>query len=185
MKIGILGGSFDPIHNGHLYIAEKAKELLGLDFVIFIPAACPPHKIGLQASNEDRFYMTKTATENHNSFICSDIELNRTGKSYTADTLSELHKQYPKSEFYLIVGADMANDIKNWRRYDEIAKLAAPVTFMRNGYDICNEDITILNSELIDISSTEIRRRVKNNEDISGLVPEQVAKYIKERGIYR
>jgi len=185
-KNGILGGSFDPIHNGHLYIAKKAKELLQLDKVIFVPAARPPHKENQTLTNNNyRLEMITLGIENYPDFIISNIELIRAGKNYTVDTIPILQQLYPNSEFYLIIGADMANDIKNWHRADELLQMVMPVTFERPGYTITNNDVKVLSADLIDVSSTKIRDKVRRDEDISGLVPETVAEFIKDRRLYK
>jgi len=184
-KLGIFGGSFDPIHNGHIYIASLAFELLGLEKVVFIPAALPPHKQSLASSGVDRFEMARIATASDIRFTVSDIELKREGKSYTIDTVKKFEKLYEGYEFYLIIGADMANDFKNWYKADELSELITPVSVKRSGHEITDSNILTLEIPPIDVSSTEVRDRVKSGQDISDLVPKDVENYIKQKGLYK
>ena len=184
-RLGIFGGSFDPIHNGHLYIASLAFELLGLEQVVFIPAALPPHKQALASSGEERFEMAKIATAHDSRFSVSDIELKREGKSYTIDTVKEFKKNYEGHELYLIIGADMANDFKNWYKADELFKLVKPVSVKRSGHEIESSNILTLEIPPINVSSTEVRDKVRAEQDISDLVPPDVEKYIIQKGLYK
>ncbi len=200
-RIGIIGGSFDPVHLGHLIIAQDAAERLELSGVVFVPAAIPPHKQHLQqASAGHRVNMLKLATEADLRFSVSDIEIARGGISYTFETLCSLRTQYPNDELVLIVGADTLVDLHNWYRIDELIDLCEVASFLRPGESIV-EDIAdkillsevhkekllrnIIEAHLVEISSTEVRMRVAEGLGIRYLVPPEVEMYICEHGLYR
>jgi nicotinate-nucleotide adenylyltransferase len=191
-KIGILGGTFDPIHLGHLVLAEQVKEKLQLDQVIFMPSASPPHKTKRKLSSaKDRFQMTKLALENNPTFLVSDIELNRGGLSYTVDTLKQLKKQYPDSEIYFLTGSDVLNEIQTWKDPEQIYKLVKVVIAIRPGFDSFDSKNHFAKKSIIvpitgiDISSTQIRERVKKKQSIKYLVPAKVEEYIKKKKLYQ
>jgi nicotinate-nucleotide adenylyltransferase len=191
-KIGILGGTFDPIHLGHLVLAEQVKEKLGLDKVIFIPSASPPHKSKRKLSPaKDRFHMTKLALESNSTFLVSDIELKRKGLSYTVETLKQLKKQYPDSEIYFLTGSDVLDEIHTWKNPEQIYKLAKVVIAIRPGFDSFDSKNHFAKKSMIvpitsvDISSTQIRERVKKEQSIKYLVPAKVEEYIKKKRLFR
>ncbi|MBQ7739708.1 MAG: nicotinate (nicotinamide) nucleotide adenylyltransferase [Eubacterium sp.] len=196
MRIGIFGGAFNPVHNGHLQLMNSYLEALGLDRIILIPTSDPPHKSGKGlVPEEDRLNMLRLVTSNNPIYEVSDLEFRREGKSYTYHTLCQLRRLYPLDEFYLIIGSDQYLTFETWYRADDILKMVTVCTMARNGddyeklLDYKNENKNMKNTvisdfEVVEISSSNIRERVKKRESISGLVPEKVEKYIKEHGLY-
>lgn len=200
-KIGLFGGSFDPIHIGHLIIAQDAVDQLGLSEVIFIPAAVPPHKQHLdRASAEDRLNMVEAAVDSNALFSVSDAELKRGGVSYTFDTVTTIAEKEQDAELVLIIGSDTLVDLHNWYKIDELAELCEFASFMRPGESDPKEirrkielapdlkERVISNtfeSRMIGISSSEIRRRTAEGAGIRYLVPEAVEQYILKHGLYR
>ena len=200
LKIGICGGTFDPIHLGHLAIAELVRCELNLDKVLFIPTGMPPHKDLNAVTNPiHRLNMVKCAIEGNEYFEAVDIEVKREGYTYTVDTLKELHQIYPHgTSFYYIIGADVVMDLLTWKRPEEVFVLTKFAAVMRSGYldnDFLERikimrkrfDIDILSVEvpLIEISSTFIRERVNNNQSVKYLVSHCVDAYIKDNHLYR
>lgn len=190
--LGVLGGTFDPIHVGHLVLAEQVREKFQLERVIFIPSASPPHKTEQKLSlAEDRFEMTKLALEGSPFFFVSDIELKREGLSYTVETLRELKELYRDSEIYFLTGSDVLNEITTWRNPEEIYRLAKIVIGIRPGFDKFDPEnhfakkSIIIDITGIDISSTQIREKVSKGESIKYLVPSKVEEYIKNRNLYK
>lgn len=196
--LGILGGTFDPIHLGHLQMAEAVHESMQLEQIIFIPAYVAPHKVGLDfAPATDRFAMTKLAVEHYDNFSVSDIELCRSGVSYTIDTLRELHCLYPDKKLYFIIGADSVVQLHTWNNIEEMMQLATFVGAGRPGYEgvmeevvkhlgeQAREHILLLDTPEYDISSTEIRTRIHQGKNLTGLVPEVVEQYIYKHGLYQ
>lgn len=199
-KIGIMGGTFDPIHYGHLVTAEAAREKFCLDKVIFVPSGNPPHKKNKEISpGIDRVNMTVLATANNPYFEVSDIELKREGYTYTVDTLREFIKIYGENtRFYFITGADAVIEILTWKDVSTILKLCSIVSAYRPGSDldkfismvdelerVHRSNIHLIEVPALAISSTEIRQRVKNGITIKYLLPEKVEKYILEKGLYK
>ncbi|MCH5320813.1 MAG: nicotinate (nicotinamide) nucleotide adenylyltransferase [Eubacterium sp.] len=199
MKIGIFGGAFNPIHNGHLALAENYYESLHLDKIIFIPTSIPPHKTAdYLVSQNDRLEMVRLATQDNSSFEVSDIEFHRQGKSYTYDTLLSVKELYPDSEIYLIIGADQFLTFHLWYKYKEILDMVTLCTSARENeqekqelYDYAKsldglekDKYFIANYPVIRFSSSEIRDKIKNGEEISALVPKRVCEYIFEKGLY-
>ncbi|OGG51415.1 MAG: nicotinate (nicotinamide) nucleotide adenylyltransferase [Candidatus Handelsmanbacteria bacterium RIFCSPLOWO2_12_FULL_64_10] len=192
-RVGLLGGVFDPVHNGHLIAAEAAREACGLRRVMFIPASDPPHKryIGL-ASAQARAEMVRLAIQDHPCFELSPIELRRAGPSYTVDTLSELRQTLGENVgLFLIIGADNVTEIGAWHRPDRILSLATVVVVRRPGATPDRADPALtrgmhfVETPFIEISSTDIRRRVREGRSIRYLVPREVEKYIHEHELYR
>jgi len=188
MKIGILGGTFNPIHIGHLILAEEAREKLGLDEVIFVPAYLPPHKDnGDIASAIDRFKMAKLAIKGNRHFCVSDIEIKRSGRSYTIDTIKEFKNRYPDEELYFIIGSDLLNYLEGWKDLGEILKIVKFITATRPGYPLekIPSYISTLGIRAVDISGFEIRDCVKQNKSFRYLVPDAVYKYILKKKLYK
>jgi len=198
MKIGILGGTFDPIHNGHLKIAEAARKKLGLNEVYFMPAAKTPLKEGISISAvEHRVKMVRLAIAGKPRFKLSTIELDRPGLSYTADTIAELRKQLgAETELYFIIGWDSLSQFARWREPARIIRMCRLVAVPRPGYTMpdakaleaaipgMSESLIVLDNPEIAISATEIRERVARGQSIRRLVPEEVAGYIQKNGLY-
>lgn len=185
-KIGILGGTFDPIHMGHLLIADGVRTFLKLDEVLFIPCFLPPHKSAKNlASAKHRVKMVELAIKDYPYFKISTIEIERGGKSYTIDTLKELHKLYKgKAKFYFIIGSDNLGDLKNWKSIDELKNLCQFVAVARSGYKKRYPGVKILNLPTLPISSTDIRLLIRNGKPIEYLVPSKVKRYIYKNRLY-
>ncbi len=200
-RIGILGGTFNPIHMGHLIMAEEVCKHHHLSKVIFIPAYTPPHKYvdGLTDARH-RYQMVKEAINENNKFEISDLEIRREGKSYTIDTVHEILGHYGEEcEVFLIIGADSLNELELWKDIKKLSQLCHFVIINRPGFstdasprlaeligDVNILDIEKLRIEIepVGISSTDIRRRINDGIGIKGLVPECVEAYIKEYGLY-
>ncbi|MFH1622697.1 MAG: nicotinate-nucleotide adenylyltransferase [Candidatus Omnitrophota bacterium] len=188
MRIGIFGGTFNPIHFGHLVLAEQAYEKLNLDKVIFIPSYFPPHKdVPNIVSATHRYKMVSLAIQGNPRFKISDIEIKRKGRSFLIDTLRQLSKIYPKSELYFISGSDVSNQISKWNSIEEIFSLAKFVLAKRPGYRLkrYNRGISVISITELDISSSLVRRKIKLGQSIHYLMPLRVIKYIKEKRLYK
>lgn len=188
MKIGIFGGTFNPIHFGHLVLAEQAYEKLSLNKVIFIPSFYPPHKknSGI-VSAFHRYNMVKLAIQNNRRFKVSDIEIKRKGHSYLVDTLKELRRVYPKAVLFFISGSDVSNQIAKWKSIDKVLSLSKFVLAKRPGYRLkkYNKKVSVISITELDISSSIIRRKIRTGRSIHYLMPMRVLKYIKEKGLYK
>jgi nicotinate-nucleotide adenylyltransferase len=182
-KIGVFGGAFDPVHNGHLALATSAKEELGLDHVMFVPTAYPIHRHSAIASFDERLFMLRSAVAELPWAAVSSIEKELPAPSITIRTLKALHN--PSSQLYLIMGADQANLIRTWEDWDDIPKYARMVT-CGNGlqWHADKEAFDLIYPPALEISSTGIRERVKNNQSLIGLVPPVVIEYIYKRRLY-
>jgi nicotinate-nucleotide adenylyltransferase len=191
MKLGIYGGTFNPPHIGHLITAESVREQFKLDKVIFVPSFSPPHKFDLQiALPNQRFEMLDLAIKSNRSFSATDLEIKREGKSYTIDTINSLLQSYQNSKLYLIIGMDNLIDFPNWKSPLEIVNKVELVVMNRPRYDLeARNEYTryanIIRVPNIDISSTDIRRRVKMGRSIKYLVPNEVEQYIFKKGLYK
>lgn len=192
-KIGIMGGTFDPIHLGHLLAAETALEACGLDEVWFIPSAGPPMKLGDPgADGASRLEMVKMATAPHPRFKAVDLELQRGGVSYSYDTVKDLRERYPDFSFAYIIGSDRINDLQHWHRSEELAELVTFIGVERPDEAADTEALpAYLRDRLvlavmpqIGISSTDIRQRRLKGNSIRYLVTENVYEYIAEKGLY-
>jgi nicotinate-nucleotide adenylyltransferase len=196
-KLGIMGGTFDPIHNGHLVAAEAAFDRLDLDVVVFMPAGSPAFKQDKRVtSSEDRYAMTLLATSDNPHFVASRFEVDREGITYTADTLRRLRTIYPDNvEFYFITGADAIAEVVSWRDAGTIAELAHLVGATRPGYDLnCAQrafddapyefDVTYLSIPALSISSSYLRERVVAGQSLRYLTPDSVTGYIHKRHLY-
>lgn len=198
-KIGIMGGTFNPIHYGHLMLAETAYNNFSLDKVLFMPTKKPAYKsIFNIVKDEHRINMVKLAIESNEHFEISTMEFDREGNTYTVDTLNILKNMYPNIDFYFILGADSLYDFHKWYKPDEIIKLATILAAKRplsDNQDFDNEikllrrtypgsDIRFLDSPSIDISSSIIRHRITSQKSIRYLVPEAVEAYIMQNNLY-
>ena len=187
MRIGILGGTFNPMHIGHLILAEEAREKLGLDKIIFVPTALPPHKEDLNiAPAADRLKMIKLAIEGNKYFAVSDIEIKRQGRSYTIDTLSELKRKYSRDELYFIIGSDLLKYLNEWKDLTQIIKMVKFLVATRPGYPLeqIPNYIQTLAIRAVDVSGFEVRQCVRENKSFRYLVPDKVFGYINKRGLY-
>jgi nicotinate-nucleotide adenylyltransferase len=188
-RLGILGGTFDPIHIGHLIAASEVAGELDLDEVVFIPAGQPWQK-SLYSSAEDRLVMATLAIAEHQRFSVSRIELDRRGPTYSADTLAALSDFYGgRTQFFFILGSDAAAGLSTWRKLDEFTKLAELVVVTRPGeHNVMSSDagfpMTTVSIPEVDVSSTEIRGRVRQGRPIAYLVPPAVEAYIRANGLY-
>ncbi|WP_042223396.1 nicotinate-nucleotide adenylyltransferase [Oceanobacillus manasiensis] len=184
-KIGILGGTFDPPHLGHLLIAEEVREKLDLEEVWFIPSFTPPHKEDLGTTPNDRMNMVKYAISNNPFFKLNTIEIERSGKSYTIDTIKRLKELHPDHDFYFIIGADMVEFLPNWFKIEELVNLVQFVGVKRAGSSLVTDwNVRSIKIPGIDISSTELRKRVKEKQQITYLTTDSVQAYIKENHLY-
>jgi len=188
MKVGIIGGTFNPIHIGHLILAEEAREKLGLARVIFVPTYFPPHKgNGDIAKADERYKMVKLAIKGNRNFKASDIEIRRAGLSYTIDTLRAFKQRYPRDELYFITGSDLLKYLTEWKDLDEIIKMVKLIVATRPGYplDRIPSYITTVAIRAVDVSAFEVRQAVREGRSFRYLVPEAVCKYISKKGLYR
>lgn len=193
MKVGIMGGTFDPIHIGHLLAAERAREEAGLDEVWFMPAFVPPHKLNPpKASPEQRLDMLKLSIAGNPYFRTEDIELRRQGTSYTVDTVDQLCRRHPNVRFCYIVGADMVQYLPHWVRIEEIMQRITFIGLQRPGYsldmsqlpDYIQHGVELAYMPQMELSSTEIRERSRAGKSVRYMVHEAVYEYMKERNIY-
>lgn len=197
-KYGIFGGSFNPIHYGHLMICEYIKEEMGLDKVIFIPTGNPPHK-ELELSAEDRYEMVRLAISPNPDFEISDIETTRVKKSYTVDTIRELKKIYKEEKLYFLIGLDSLFQLKTWMKIGDLSQEIEFVVALRPGYldreeinkeiDFLRENfgtkINLIKTPLYEISSTDLRDRIREGKSLRYLIPKKVLDYIEESGFYK
>lgn len=188
-RIGIFGGTFDPIHSGHIMIAEEVFKELNLDKIIFVPANIPPHKLHTKIANaQDRYNMTKLAVDYNDNFEVSDIEIKRQGPSYSIDTINELKKNIKQdAEFYFIIGSDSISELRHWKDFDKLLKIVKFVVVNRPRHGFEGIPVGALRIQLrgMDISSSKIRNRIKEAESVDSLVPEEVKKYITKKGLYK
>ena len=183
MKIAVYGGTFDPIHYGHLILAREALETLGLEKVIFVPAAVSPLKGSPIASAETRLSMLQAAIEGETGFVLDDCELNRTAPSYAIDTVEEIRKRETGSEIYYLIGEDNVPTLSKWHRFGELEKLVRFIVLDRTGRGRSDHYPTV--HRRIDISATEIRKRVASGQSIRYLVPRAVEEIIQREKLYR
>lgn len=197
MRIGVIGGTFDPIHMGHLLVAEEARTQLGLHQVVFVPAGSPPHKYARQITDpERRLDMVRLAIADNASFAVSRVDLDRDGPSYTVDMIRLLQDAWGKETgIYFLIGGDSLIDLPTWHRPDLLLRLCHVVAVRRPGYQTDLEHlehllpgtsrlIQILDVPTLDISSTEIRDRVRQGRSIRYLVPASVGRYIRQHRLY-
>ncbi len=189
-RMGIIGGTFDPIHYGHLIAAEVVWQRFRLEKVLFIPASTPPHKDEPEASPKDRYEMVRLAISSNDHFDISNIELGRPGKSYSVETLTELRSIYGEdTDLYFIIGADSVTELSTWKEFHKLRDFCELVAVTRVGYPLPLDkgDIEIahfLEIPGVDISSTQIREKVRKGDSIRYLVPKEVEEYIYREGLY-
>lgn len=196
-KIGIMGGTFNPIHIGHLIAAQTSYEALNLDEIIFIPSGDPPHKTANSlVPAEQRFKMVKIAVEDNKNFSVCNMEINRPGKTYTYDTLLELRKLYPDDIIYFIIGYDTLKEMDSWKDIKSVFKLCRFIVVNRGNTtedlyseikrkkENYNAQIEIVKIPNIEISSTEIRDKVAEGKSIKYYLPEKVISYIENNTVY-
>ena len=200
MRVGVFGGSFDPVHYGHLLMAETAREEMSLDKIVFLPLGVPPHDKSIRTSGEDRYQMLRNALQAYPEFVISRIELDLNETSYTALTLERIQERQTEDELFFIVSSETFNDLPNWYRPDQVCRLASLIIARRAGYPppnfealkgIASEERIgefkgqVIHSPLIDISSTMIRERMARGLSIRFLTPDPVIDYIKAHNLYR
>ena len=191
----MLGGTFDPIHLGHLAVAKAAMECADVDRVLFIPSAQPPHRAAARAPAEDRLAMSKLAVDGDPHYEVSDIEVKRGGASYTVDTLDELHRSFPDDELFLILGWDAARFFRTWHEPEGVSALASfvivgrpgmrpptPADLKAAGLDLARVVLCLLPTP--DISGSELRRAIAAGESVAGKVPSAVERYIAGHHLY-
>ncbi|MGO1401965.1 MAG: nicotinate-nucleotide adenylyltransferase [Flaviflexus sp.] len=189
-RIGIMGGTFDPIHHGHLVAASEVQYRFGLDEVIFVPTGEQPYKQDRDVSPaENRYLMTVIATASNSRFSVSRVDIDRPGLTFTIDTLRDLREIYPDDEFFFITGADVLPQILEWKDSDELWELAHFVGVNRPGHSLVTDglpldDVTVLEVPAMSISSTDVRRRENAGIPIWYLVPDGVVQYIRKYGLY-
>jgi len=199
MRIGVFGGTFDPIHIAHLRVAEEAAEALTLDRVLFIPSGRPPHRSQPVAKPEQRLAMVRLAVADNPRFVVSDLEIKRRGTSYTVDTLAELAAQKPRDEFYLLLGMDQMLQLSTWHEPVRLLELCRLVAFTRPGASetpgpiylgperraLSRRQFSLVRVSALEISATDIRRRAGRGHSLRYLVPDSVAEYIRKHRLYR
>ncbi|HBC97037.1 MAG TPA: nicotinic acid mononucleotide adenylyltransferase [Clostridium sp.] len=202
IKKAIFGGTFDPIHIGHIHIAYEALYRLKLDEIVFMPTGNPPHKLKKYVTDGSlRYKMVKSAIESEGKFTVSDYEINRPNLSYTYNTLEHFSKLEKDTKWYFLVGMDCLMDIQNWKRVDDIFKLCQFIVFNRPNFpaftkesikrqkkkieDRYSTEIIYLNAPLLDISSTTIRKNMREGRRVDYLLPENVSDIIEKFGLYR
>jgi len=192
MRIGLYGGTFDPIHLGHLRAAETAREELGLDLVAFLPSAVPPHRDAPLSTAEDRLAMARLATDPYPAFEAWDTELRRPGPSYTVETVASLLAERPHDDFALVVGADTWPEMAGWREPERLLSLVEVAIVDRPGYPATAprppfahaRGVRRVEGPSLPISATAIRERARRGRSVRFLVPDAVADYIASRGLY-
>src|SRR5690349_10592814 len=185
-----MGGTFDPVHNGHLVAASEVADRFALDEVLFVPTGQPWQKAERQVSRaEDRYLMTVVATASNPRFSVSRVDINRGGPTYTVDTLTDLHAELPDAELFFITGADALSQILSWHKLDELFELAHFVGVTRPGYELEDDHlprgaVTLVEVPAMTISSTDCRHRVEQGRPVWYLVPDGVVQYISKRKLY-
>ncbi len=190
MRIGLLGGTFNPVHLGHLLLADGAQEALQLDQVVWIPTRLPPHKsVPEEISAEDRAQLVQLAIQDHPAFRLSRLEVDRPPPSYTIDTVRQLQAGSAEgsTNWFFLIGSDNVKAITTWRQFDQLVKLVQFVVVPRPGHPPVNlpSGIRLVDVKTLGISASEIRRRIREGRSIRYLVPESVRLAIEKRGLYR
>ena len=195
-RLGVMGGTFDPIHNGHLVAASEVADQFGLDEVVFVPTGQPWQKGRSVSAAEDRYLMTVIATASNPRFSVSRVDIDRGGPTYTMDTLRDLHRANPDADLYFITGADALASILTWQAWEELFALARFVGVSRPGYelngdhlrgvlaDLPPDTLTLVEVPALAISSTDCRRRARQRRPIWYLVPDGVVQYVSKRRLY-
>jgi nicotinate-nucleotide adenylyltransferase len=193
-RTGILGGTFDPIHCGHIDVARAAQEALGLTEIVVITSSVPPHRPAPVASSYHRFAMAALAVSGRPGWRVSDIELKSTAPSYTISTLRRFHEDgYSADELFFLIGADAFAEIESWREYPRVLELARFVVVTRPGFEVAvprglpadvGERIVPIDAPTADVSATVIRQRMASGKSIAGLVPPLVRQHIEQHGLY-
>lgn len=188
MRLGVMGGTFDPIHHGHLVAASEVQALFGLDEVVFVPTGQPWHKEAVSPA-EHRYLMTVIATASNPRFTVSRVDIDRGGKTYTIDTLRDLHDQRPDAELFFITGADALAEILSWKNASELFDLAHFIGVTRPGHELSDKGlpengVTLQEVPAMAISSTDCRARVERAEPVWYLVPDGVVQYINKYSLY-
>jgi nicotinate-nucleotide adenylyltransferase len=190
-RIGVMGGTFDPIHHGHLVAASEVASLFHLDEVVFVPTGQPWQKTDRQVSAaEDRYLMTVIATASNPTFSVSRSDIDRAGKTYTIDTLRDLRAEHPAAELFFITGADALSQIFSWRNAEELFSLAHFIGVTRPGHTLSDPGlpeggVSLVEVPALAISSTDCRQRVAKGDPVWYLVPDGVVRYIDKRALYR
>ena len=195
MRVGVLGGTFDPIHMGHVEVAKAAMECARLDRVLFVPSAQPPHRAAAEASAEDRLAMSRLAVDGDSRLEVSDVEVKRGGKSYTVDTLQELHRSLPDDELFLILGWDAARLFRTWHQPEGVSGLASFVIVGRPGMPppkqaelklagLDPDRVVVCLLPTPDISGSELRRAIAAGISVAGKLPPAVEGYIAVHHVY-
>lgn len=198
-KIGIMGGTFNPIHIGHLTLAQEALDQIGLDEIWFVPTGVSYQKSGIQmVAAHERYYMTALAVKENEKMRCLDMEIKREGYTYTYETLEQLVCEYPNYEFYFVIGADCLYNLENWKYPERIFRTCTIVAAVRNGSTLKEMEQTIsqlqekygarirlLSFLNLEISSTNLRDRIKKGYSVRYLIPDSVIAYIQEKNFYR
>lgn len=199
MRIGVFGGSFDPLHLGHLILAEQSREQAGLDEIWFVPAARPPHKLDAPLTSfEHRVSMLRLALSTHPLYRIDTLEADRPGPSYTADTLEELNRRHPGNQWHYLLGSDSVPDLPKWHEPQRIVAAAGLVVMERQGYPVLpaaevarliHVPSSLLRMQtikvpLIELASRDIRQRVATGRSIRFMVPDAVENYIRQYGLY-
>ena len=186
MRLGVLGGTFDPPHVGHLLAASDAFEALALDRLLFIPAAAHPFKgDNVGATPEQRVHMLTLLIAGDVRFGVDTIEIERAGLSYTVDTLADLARRYPDAERFLLIGEDLVEQLAMWRDPQRLTQLAEVVVMTRGDAPDAADRFRRLNTRRVDVSSTELRARARAGLPLHGFVPDRVVAYIRDAGLYR
>lgn len=184
MKIGIMGGVFDPLHFGHLQAGEIAKEKLKLSKVLFVVSGLPPHKPKPIANKEDRFNILKLCLKNNKQFIPLDLEIKRDGYTWTIDTIKEIKDIYGDNDYYFIIGTDTIPELCKWKDIDTIFNIIKFVAITREGFHYEDRRIILIEFPTLPVSSSFIRERIKNGLSVRYLMPDIAIKYIQKRGLY-
>lgn len=197
LKYGIMGGTFNPIHYAHLFIADEVRDLFNLDKIIFMPTGTPPHKNNLNIDAFHRYSMTKLAVANNNKFTVTDIEVLNQDISYTVDTMQKLKSHHPDIDFYFITGTDAILELPTWKDPKTLLSLCKFISVNRPNYaddslelkikeitDNFGGEIFLVNGPELNLSSTQIRERVKDGKTIKYLVPDEVNDYILKNKLY-
>ena len=192
VRLGVMGGTFDPIHHGHLVAASEVAAVFDLDEVVFVPTGQPWQKVGERhvSDAEHRYLMTVIATASNPRFAVSRVDIDRGGTTFTIDTLADLSREYPDSDFYFITGADALAQIAKWKDADKLFEQAHFIGVTRPGHNLSDpglphESVSLLEVPAMAISSTDCRTRVEEGKPVWYLVPDGVVQYINKYGLYR